>query len=214
MEASCGVGILLTILTLFAIGSAVVLFVFSIIFVEVYDLDEFEGVNLLTWIVVGLVISLIVFAFCLYASIKQVKWALSILGIIFCLFALVMLTIGISVLVFESTFTDYFENVFLNCNEVKNKPIIKSIQDAFECSYWVNVDVNCTINGSQPYVDCQEIFLDTYNKFKFIVFFVCLIIAILLGVGVFFAYKERCCNKKSNDEKSHQAFVTPLTYGW
>lgn len=200
---------LFTLLTFIAVGSAVLLFVIAIVFVSINHLT-FTEIYLDIYLYIGLGISVIVFLVCIYASWNsESKCTRSFLGIIFIIFLIVVLAIGIVVIAFKDNFLSALGNVFTDrSNEDRQQ-----IQTAFKCCNWGTQKLNCTVDVDQ---DCQEKFISFYDNFRIGIFISSLVISLLLGIGILLVFHSvcSCCHGKQNNGSRYDPFNTTLSYGW
>ncbi|KAH0786108.1 Tetraspanin family protein [Histomonas meleagridis] len=188
-----------TILTLITIGSTIALFAACLYFIKT-KLDDISQ-TLLIVVIVALCISILVFIFGIYASVKGKKCARSLLAIIYIFYALIVGAMAIFVLACKGVLYDAVKSQF----DSGNQDFINIIQAGFNCKSWDNATVGNT--------SCKSA-IETFYNSTILIIGICLgVVFFILLVGIIFVFKYVCCGKDDKSDDNNQ-ISTPLTYGW
>jgi hypothetical protein len=196
--ATCRRGFVFTALTLFTIGISTALFITVVYYFVSLKIQEANS-SIFIVLVVVMVVSFLLLIFGFWASFRGAVWAKALLAVIYALYAVILLAIGILLLAMKNQITDAVQEYFdINPGEFRDK-----FEEALNCSW---NDTNVT---------CLEKFKDIYGTFGIGIGVGLILLAVVLLVGDGFAWKWICEKCKYKEASSSQKQLTaPLTYSW
>lgn len=203
----CGLSLLFTIMTLFTIGVTTVVFGFMLYYFKMMAITEASDA-LYAVLIIGLCVSLLILIYGTYASCCGGRCHKVIISLIYIIWALVLLAVGIYVLGSKGKLLDMLGE---HWDANKEKGAISTAEQELKCSGW-----NVVTPGIST---CKEVISGYYNKYGKPCAGVLIVLSLILFVGVFLAFKMIC--RKTTDERGSSSqqggrdqFTTPLTYGW
>ncbi|OHS92947.1 hypothetical protein TRFO_12124 [Tritrichomonas foetus] len=217
-----------TILSIITIGAACALFGVALYYIATMFKDVSN--TLMVACVIALCVSILVFLFALYASVKDNRCIRTVLTFIYIIFAFVVGAAAILMFAFKGTLFKLIQGEI----EKNNTDLIYSLEKAFDCKLVVNAttpdqpDTNSSLmfleeggNVSFYGSDCE----DKINKFwksRIPPIGGALIgIFVIIVIGIILSFKYICCTKDNVDlsptdksNRSKEQLNSPLTYGW
>lgn len=216
---ACGKKCFLSVLSVVIIGLTMLLLIAASISAKSTAVSKYDQ-KIFAVLVTFSIVSAGVLAFSLYAAICGKSCAKVVLSILFIIYDIFILIIGISLLASKSTYMHSFEDVFKEAGKIyeqfKKKEDIERDYDC--CGYDINDSYgeDCP-NSSLP---CKPFIEKEINTFMFVVGILALLLFILLTVGIVLSFVE-AYNIKAADEieeeirfEQSNRFMRPMAYGF
>jgi hypothetical protein len=201
---------LLTILTFLTIGAPTALLIALIV---CFNALAMKDVHIALWVgvIIAMVVSLLILAYGIYASCFGGSCQKGLMTVIFGVYGVVVVALGIGVLAFKSQLVEGFKELWND--PIKNAKAISTLETGLDCSGWDNS------SSPDDIPTCETKIRDYYTKYGSPAGGVLLGLGLLLLVGVGFAIKFICSASKDGDTEYSNVsgksnVTTPLTYGW
>jgi hypothetical protein len=199
----CKRGFLFTTLTLLTIGVSAALFILLVYYFIHLGIQTAEEA-VFAILVVAMCVSVLLLFYGFWASACGRKAAKISLAVIYLVYGLVLLAIGIALLALKSNIIDTVQSFFVD------KPVDDKVRTAFEKEF----DCKWTPEPETE-TDCKKKFQDLYGSFGVGIAAGLIVLFALLLVGDIIAWRWLCNNWEDVPEAAKQPTMTsPLTYSW
>lgn len=201
----CGLSLLFTIMTLVTIGVTTAVFGIMLYYFKMIAIQEASS-GLYAVLIIGLCVSLLILIYGTYASCCGGKCHKVIISLIYIIWAIVLLAVAVYVLVSKDKLLDTLGGAWDSNNET-----FKHAENGLKCHNWDKKEGELET--------CKVKITEIYEKYGTPAGAVLIILALLLFVGVFLAFKIICRKTADDGASSSQQggrdqFTTPLSYGW
>lgn len=207
----CGAcrGIFFTVLSLITTGAICACSILLLLYMNKHNFQDVSKVFYII-VIVASVASTVLVLYALYASICGRSSARITLGIIYLIFAGLLVLCGILMLVKQDDMLVQFQKVFDKSDKEPFKGIVAYIQTEFNC-----IGFNDLLENS-----CKTKMKDFLSKWGKIIGFGSLALSVVLIIGAIVGFHYACCRHIDVDDDTsakHRQLKTieqPLTYGW
>jgi hypothetical protein len=196
----CQRGALFTCLTLLTIGISSALFIAVVYYFVDLSFHKAEK-SVFAILVVAMVVSLLLLIYGFYASICGGKAAKFSLAVIYLIYALVLLAIGVALLAIKDTIIDAVEDYFLSDTTAED------VRSKFETEFKCEWEGNAT--------NCKTKIQDLYKSFGVGIAAGLIVLFAILLLGDIIAWRWLCSKWEDGPAGGQGGDVkTPLTYSW
>lgn len=202
-----GLTLLFTVMTLLTIGVAAVVFGFMIYYFKKMAVHEASN-GLYAALIIGLCVSILILIYGTYASCCGAKCHKILICILYSLFSVALLALGVYMLAAKSQLMDLLSQAWSSSEG------FLAVETELNCSGW-----SVATNNTRP-TKCEEVIGNYYDKYGKLGGGVFIVLGVLLFGGVILAFKIICRKNKGDERGSSQQgsdrnqFTTPLHYGW
>jgi hypothetical protein len=196
---TCRRGLVFTALTLLTIGVSTALFI-SVVYYFVSLKVQDANKSIFAVLVVAMVVSFLLLVFGFWSSFRGPPCSKAVLAVIYAIYAVALLGIGVCLLAMKGQITDAVQEYF------DDNP--GELRDAFQ------EGLNCSWNDTNA-ASCLDKFKEIYDTFGIGIGVGLIVLAVVLLIGDGFAWKWFCETWRNREVLSNQTNLTePLTYSW
>jgi hypothetical protein len=187
-----------SIVSFITLGGTLALLITAFIFLSKFELLKADS-RILACLIAALIVAFLILVFSVYSSFNPKNWGRWILTVVFALYSLGIVAIGIIALAFLSKVLKSLGDLWKDPDASPNQVIIGSIEHGFNCCGWNSSRVNCTVNPART---CEDIVTQEFKKYVNWVGSLLLVVGVVLMIAAIFACRVLL---RSGQDSDHDA---------
>jgi hypothetical protein len=211
-QFSCGVNTLFTLLTLLTIGISTLLLAAVVVYLNTLSFTQINK-GFFIGLSIALSVSLMILLYGIYASCCGEGCQKAVMSVLFMIYAVALIGIGVALLVLKSKIEEQF-HVFWEKRE-DHPGAIEALEASFDCCGWDLSDFRVCFNSTRRGSWCGPKVEDAYKKYGTPIAGGLIGLGGLLLIGTIVAIVFVCKAAKEDEwESASSGRKNPLTSGW